>query len=99
MHGFYLPYWMFDAQANCPWTAEAGYHYTESESYQDSEGKTQTRDVQRTRWEPVSGKVEHSFNDELVAASRGVPGDLSREIEPFPTISQLVPYDASYLSG
>ena len=24
VHGFYLPYWTFDAQANCPWTAEAG---------------------------------------------------------------------------
>ncbi len=99
VHGFYLPYWTFDAQANCPWTAEAGYHYSETEYYTDSDGKEQTREVQRTRWEPAAGTVDHFFNDELVAASRGVPGDLVKRIEPFPTVEQLVPYDASYLSG
>ncbi len=99
VHGFYLPFWTFDAQANCPWTAEAGYHYYETESYRDSDGKEQTRQVQRTRWVPAAGTVDHFFNDELIAASRGVPNDLIKAVEPFPTLDQLVPYDASYLSG
>ncbi len=99
VHGFYLPYWTFDAQANCPWTAEAGYHYYTTETYTDSNGKESTREVQHTRWVPAAGEVDHFFNDELVAASRGVPADLVRKIEPFPTGDQLVPYDASYLSG
>ena len=33
-----------------------------------------------------------------MSASRGVPPDLLRRIEPFPT-TELVPYDAGYLSG
>jgi DNA-directed RNA polymerase subunit RPC12/RpoP len=99
VHGFYLPFWTFDAQAHCPWTAEAGYHYYVTESYADSNGKSQTRQVQRTRWEPVSGVVNHFFDDKLVAASKGVPADLIAKIEPFPTLDQLAPYDPGYLSG
>ena len=99
VHGFYLPFWTFDAQAHCPWTADAGYYYYTTESYRDSNGREQTRQVRHTRWVPASGTVDHFFDDELVAASRGVPADLVKAIEPFPTVDQLVPYDASYLSG
>ena len=99
VHGFYLPFWTFDAQAHCHWTADAGYYYYTTESYRDSNGREQTRQVRHTRWEPASGTVDHFFNDELVAASRGVPADLIEAVEPFPTLDQLVPYEASYLSG
>lgn len=98
IHGLYLPYWTFDAQVAAQWTAEAGFYYYTTESYRDSKGNTQTRQVQHTRWEPASGALEHFFDDELVAASRGVPADLLRRIEPFPT-KQLAPYDAGYVSG
>jgi hypothetical protein len=99
LHGFYLPFWTFDAQAHCPWTAEAGYHYYVTEEYTDANGKRQTRQVQRTRWEPASGRVEHFFDDKLVTASKGVPSDLIADIEPFPTTGELTPYEPSYLSG
>jgi len=96
--GFYLPYWTFDAQAAAQWTAEAGYYYYETEVYRDANGNEQTREVQRTRWEPASGSLEHFFDDELVAASRGVAPKLLRQVEPFPT-HELVKYDPGYLSG
>lgn len=99
VHGIYLPYWTFDAQVHADWTAQAGYHYWESESYTDSDGKRRTRQVRKTRWEFASGAVDHFFNDELVAASRGVQPDLLRRIEPFPTDGELKPYDPGYLSG
>ncbi len=99
VHGFYLPFWTFDAQAHCPWTAEAGYYYYETESYTDSDGKTQSRQVQRIRWEPAAGEVDHFFDDQLVTASKGVAADLIKRIEPFPTIDQLKPYSSSFLSG
>ncbi|MGI8956648.1 MAG: zinc ribbon domain-containing protein [Chthoniobacterales bacterium] len=98
IHGLYLPYWTFDAQVAAEWTAEAGYYYYTTESYRDSNGQTQSRQVQHTRWEPASGALEHFFDDELVPASRGVPADLLRHIEPFPT-TELAPYDAGYVSG
>jgi hypothetical protein len=97
--GLYIPYWTFDAQVHADWTAESGYYYYETESYQDSEGKTQTRQVQKIRWEPSSGSLDHFFDDELVPASRGMQPEMLRKIEPFPTTSDLVPYKPGFLSG
>lgn len=99
VHGLYIPYWTFDAEVHAEWTALSGYHYYESESYTDANGNRQTRQVQKTRWVPSSGSVDHFFDDELVAASRGVDEALLRKIEPFPTTTDLKPYDPGYLSG
>jgi len=99
VHGIYLPYWTFDAQVHAEWTAESGYHYYETEYFTDSDGKQQSREVQRTRWEPSSGALDHFFDDELVPASKGVPTPLLAKIEPFPTTSDLKPYDPGFLSG
>jgi len=96
--GIYLPYWTFDAHAQADWTAEAGYYYWVSESYTDSQGRTQTRQVRRIRWEPAAGHVEHFFDDELVCGSRGLDSRFTRAIEPFPT-GELKPYDPGYVSG
>ena len=54
--------------------------------------------MQKIRWQPSSGAVDHFFDDELVAASRGVQPDLLRKVEPFPT-KELTPYKAGFLSG
>jgi len=96
--GLYIPYWTFDAQVHADWTAESGYHYYVSESYTDANGKTQSRQVQKTRWVPSSGSLDHFFDDELVPASRGVQPDLLRRVEPFPT-KELAPYQPGFLSG
>src|SRR5215472_3259111 len=96
--GLYIPYWTFDAQVHADWTAESGYYYYETETYQDQNGNTQTRQVQKVRWQPSSGTLDHFFDDELVPASKGVQPDLLRRIEPFPT-KELVPYQSGFLSG
>jgi DNA-directed RNA polymerase subunit RPC12/RpoP len=96
--GLYIPYWTFDAQVHADWTAESGYYYYETETYTDSQGKIQTRQVQRTRWVPSSGSLNHFFDDELVSASRGVQEERLHKIEPFPT-KDLVGYNAGFLSG
>ncbi len=97
--GLYIPYWTFDAQVHAQWTAESGYYYYETESYTDSNGQRQTRQVQRIRWEFSSGALDHFFDDELVPASKGVQEAMLRKIEPFPTTTELVPYNAGFLSG
>jgi hypothetical protein len=96
--GLYIPYWTFDAQVNASWTAESGYYYYETETYRDAEGKTQTRQVRKVRWQWTSGAVSHFFDDELVCASRGVERRLVTGIEPFPT-KELVAYNPGYLAG
>ena len=96
--GLYIPYWTFDAQVHADWQAESGYYYYETETYQDANGKTQTRQVRKVRWVPSSGSLDHFFDDELVPASRGVHPALLRRVEPFPT-KELVRYEPGFLSG
>jgi Zn finger protein HypA/HybF involved in hydrogenase expression len=91
LHGFYLPYWTFDANVYAQWEAEAGhYYYT-----RDSQG----RQERHVRWEHASGELEHFFDDLLVPASRGVHPKLLAGVSPFPTTDSLVPYDPGYLTG
>lgn len=98
VRGVYLPYWTFDSQAHCPWTAQAGHYYYTSESFRDSSGRRKTRRKRHVRWVPAAGVVDHFFDDQPVPATRGVSQTLLRRIEPFPT-NDLVPYDTAYLSG
>jgi hypothetical protein len=98
VRGLYIPYWTFDAQVHAEWTAESGYYYYVTESYRDANGQTQTRQVRKIRWEPSAGSIDHFFDDDLVAASRGVQPQLLRRVEPFPT-KELVGYEPGFLSG
>ena len=98
VHGIYIPYWTFDAHVVCPWRAEAGHYYYTTQSYRDSQGRTQSRQVRHVRWRPASGEVRHFFDDEPVPGTHGVSADLLRQVEPFPT-AELVPYDHAFLSG
>jgi hypothetical protein len=98
LRGVYLPYWTFDARADAQWTAESGYYYYVTETYRDAQGNTQTRQARKIRWESSAGRVQHQFDDTLIAGSVGVHGDLLRRIEPFPT-KNLVPYDPAFLRG
>lgn len=98
LHGIYIPYWTFDAQVDASWTAEAGYYYYTTESYTDSQGNRQTKQVRHTRWENARGDFSHFFDDQLVAASLGVNQTLLSKVEPFPT-QELSPYDPSYVTG
>src|SRR4029079_9054391 len=61
-------------------------------------GRPVTRMERRTRWEPASGTVDTFFDDEPVPGTQGLPIDLLRQGEPFPT-SDVVPYDTAFLSG
>jgi predicted RNA-binding Zn-ribbon protein involved in translation (DUF1610 family) len=97
VRGVYLPYWTFDAEVEADWTAEAGHYYYETETVMVN-GRPQTRQVQRIRWEPAAGHVSHFFDDDLVCASVGVQPALMRGIEPFPT-HELKAYDPAYVAG
>jgi DNA-directed RNA polymerase subunit RPC12/RpoP len=96
--GVYVPFWTFDAMVHSSWTAEAGYHYYETETYTDSNGNRQTRQVQRTRWQHADGRRSDFFDDNLVCASKGLPEALVRQFSTFDT-KQLVPYQPQYLAG
>jgi predicted RNA-binding Zn-ribbon protein involved in translation (DUF1610 family) len=97
MQGVYIPFWTFDAATYSMWTALAGYYYYETVTRVDN-GRTVEEQVQRTRWEPASGNLSKLFDDVPVPASNGIPPNLAKAIEPFPT-ANLTPYEPSFLSG
>jgi len=99
LRGIYLPYWTFDAHVDAQWTADAGYYYYVAETYRDSNGNRQTRQVRRTRWKPASGQLSHFFDDDPVPGTVGVHGELLRGVEPFPTLTDLKPYDPAFVRG
>jgi DNA-directed RNA polymerase subunit RPC12/RpoP len=102
LHGTYVPFWTYDTNSHSAWTAQAGYYYYVTQTYRDSQGRTQTRQVRKVRWVWTSGQRRDHFDDWLVCASRhflqGSLSALMRKIEPFPT-QALVPFDGKYLAG
>ncbi len=99
LHGIYLPYWTFDAHVDARWTAESGYYYYTTETYRGSDGKTATRQVRQTRWENSAGELAHFFDDDAVPGTVGVHNALLRQVEPFPTLKDLKPYEPAYVRG
>jgi predicted RNA-binding Zn-ribbon protein involved in translation (DUF1610 family) len=97
MQGVYVPFWTFDAATYSMWTADAGYYYYETVTRVEN-GRTVEAQEQRTRWEPASGNLSKLFDDVPVPASNGMPPELAKAIEPFPT-AELTPYEPSFLSG
>lgn len=97
LHGVYIPYWTFDAHVVCPWQAEAGHYYYETQRVRRN-GRMVTQQVRKVRWVPASGEVRHFFDDEPVPGTHGVSHELLKQVEPFP-FQELKPYEKAYLSG
>lgn len=97
--GVYVPFWTYDSMTYTHYTGERGDDYQETETYTDHETYTETdaqgntttrtrpvtktRTVTKTRWWPVSGNVDHFFDDVLVCASKSIPDDLMSQLEPW----------------
>ena len=101
LNGAYLPFWTYDAFTRSPYTGQRGEDYWETETYTeivDGKPQTRTRQVQRTRWWPVSGQVEVPFDDLLIPATRSLPQKLLANLEPW-DLQDLTPYKDEYLAG
>jgi predicted RNA-binding Zn-ribbon protein involved in translation (DUF1610 family) len=98
LHGIYVPFWTYDAKTYTQWSGQAGYHYHVTESYTDSEGESQTRQVQKTRWEHRSGSFDKFFDDVLIVASRGLPHKVITPIYPF-DLDKVVNYTNALMVG
>lgn len=98
LRGVYVPAWSFAAQAHSSWTAEAGYHYYEEEEVEVS-GRRETRRVQRTRWEFVSGDRSGAYDELLVSASQGLRIEEMDEVGPFDFSGSLCAFKGDFLAG
>ena len=92
--GIYIPYWTFDSQVSCYYTAEGGKDRTRT--YRDDEGNEHTETI--TDWYPTAGTINHFFDDVQVSATQSYKRGFFAGIEPF-NFSQLASYSPEYISG
>ncbi|MBI3511616.1 MAG: hypothetical protein HY064_13225 [Bacteroidetes bacterium] len=97
LKGLYIPYWTYDSDTASKYSGMRGDHYYVSESY-TVDGKTQTRQVRKTRWTPTSGNVNDKFDDILVMASASLPEKLAQELEPW-DLKELAAFNEQLLTG
>lgn len=95
--GIYVPYWTYDADTKSRYTGMRGDDYWVTETYREN-GQTRMRQVRKTRWTPVSGRVARQFDDVLVLATGSLPRDYTDALEPW-DLGALVPYEPRYLAG
>ena len=100
--GTYVPHWTYDAHTETDYTGQRGEHYWVTETYTVSDGKggtrTETRQVQKTRWYPAAGHVARDFDDVLVLGTSRITPELVAKAGPWP-LPNAVPYAADYLAG
>lgn len=97
LKGIYIPYWTFDTDSRSSYVGQRGTHYYVTETYV-SNGEQKTRQVRKTRWVSVSGRVALNFDDLLVVATRSLSQSHIEKLEPW-DLPNLVPYEKSFLSG
>ncbi len=101
IRGVYLPYWTYDTRTTTRYTGQRGDAYyvpVVTTSMVGGKLRTRTTMQRRIRWTGVSGAVDNAFDDLLVAASRSVPREHTRVLEPW-DLAALVPYSDEYVSG
>ncbi len=95
IQGIYLPYWTFDADVVCDYSAEGGKHRKVEVKQEDGSTVTKTE----TDWYNTHGRVKEFFDDVQVKGSKNMKASLLRGIEPYDTKKQLASYSPEYLSG
>ncbi|MDD3949229.1 MAG: hypothetical protein PHT43_07175 [Anaerolineaceae bacterium] len=99
--GIYLPFWTYDTDTKTRYVGQRGEHYYVTEDYtttEDGKSVTKSREVQKTRWYPATGRVHESFDDVLIPASESLPKNKLIALEPW-DLENLVPFDPIFLGG
>ena len=100
--GTYIPHWTYDAHTETDYAGQRGDHYWVTETYTVSDGqggtRTETRQVQHTRWSHASGHVARDFDDVLIAGSTRVEPKRLEKAGPW-QLGAAVPFDPDYLAG
>ncbi|MBW3085214.1 hypothetical protein KEM60_01411 [Austwickia sp. TVS 96-490-7B] len=98
LNGTYVPHWTYDAATTSQYSGMRGIYYYVTETYTDSDGRTQTRQVRHTQWWPVSGTVYRGFDDVLVIGSNRLAPDDVERLTPW-VLDSAVPFKQGFLAG
>ncbi|MBF9144232.1 hypothetical protein [Hymenobacter properus] len=100
LHGMYVPFWTFDAEAHSDWDGERGDYYYVTVSGTDGRGNRVTRQERRTNWTHHSGTHDDFYDDLLLPASRGLTRHHKNAEEVLDyDLQEVVDYDPRVLLG
>jgi hypothetical protein len=102
MRGIYVPAYLYSAVAHTNYDARIGEHYTETETYtetnKDGKSETRKRTVTRTEYRRLAGYHVSYVTDVIVSASQGLSNrELSKTL-PF-DLKQMRRFDHALVSG
>jgi hypothetical protein len=101
LKGIYMPYWTYDANTTCQYVGQRGVYYYTTETYSvmvNGKSQMRTRQVRHTAWSFKSGTVKNVFDDVCVLASKSLPDDITRNLEPW-DVKNFASFNEGYLSG
>ena len=98
LRGVLVPFWVYEGVVRSEYRAKVGLHWYRTETYKDSEGKRQTREVRETEWFPLRGSAARQVEDHVVSASVGLAEHEAVALAPF-DLGWSTPYDPRLLSG
>lgn len=98
LRGVLVPFWVYEGVVRSEYRAKIGLHWYRTETYTDSEGKKQTREVRETEWFPLRGSAARQVEDHVVSASVGLPEPEAVALAPF-DLGWSSSYDPRLLSG
>jgi hypothetical protein len=98
LDGVYLPFWFFDAAATTQYDGQRGTVRTTTETYTDSDGKSQTRQVETVDWYPASGTVSTKSTNVMVSASAALSEKLVAKLSSWDLVRTRA-FDPRFLAG
>ncbi|WP_292656568.1 hypothetical protein [Nitratifractor sp.] len=101
LEGYYLPFWIFDADTRSYYEGERGdAYYVTVQRMRVMNGREVPVQEQerRIRWTPVSGSTSRTFRDLPIVATDRLPPKLLARLQPWAS-GQMQCFDLRWLSG
>lgn len=95
IQGIYIPYWTFDADIVCDYSAEGGKE--RKEKIKNSDGSVSEKTV--VDWYNTHGCVKNFFDDVMIRGSNNLSASLLKGVEPYDLKKGLASYSPQYFSG
>ena len=101
LQGYYLPHWTYDSDTQTHYRGQKGVIYyvmvERTVIVNGRQQRVQQREA-RINWTPISGHVQHAFDDITIGASKTISHSILNSLTPWYT-QNLIPFDERYLSG
>ena len=101
LQGYYLPHWTYDTNTHTHYQGQRGViYYVMVERTIIVNGRQQRvrQREARVNWTSVSGRLQNSFDDITIGASKTISHSILNNLTPWHT-QKLIPFDKRYLSG